>query len=123
MKKILLLSFLLIGIAVTSSAQTPADTTGKQYVGKYKFPDGGPVSEVTVAFDNGVLTMSSAVGSSTLEKQSEDVYVITQFQGTATFKRNDAKKVVGISINAGGFSLEGTKEDGSIYFLATLRKR
>jgi hypothetical protein len=121
MKRILLLSFLLLGIACTVAAQT--DTTLKQYTGKFKFPDGSVVTEVSVTFDNGALTMTSAVGSSSLEKQGEDVFVITQFQGTATFKRNDAKKIIGISINAGGYALEGTKEEGSILTPLIFRKR
>ncbi|MEN9599489.1 MAG: hypothetical protein RL596_1808 [Bacteroidota bacterium] len=121
MKRILLLSFLLLGIACTVAAQT--DTTLKQYTGKFKFPDGSVVTEVSVTFDNGALTMTSAVGSSSLEKQGEDVFVITQFQGTATFKRNDAKKIIGISINAGGYALEGTKEEGSIPTPLIFRKR
>ena len=121
MKKIALLSFLLIGFAFSISAQT--DTTLKQYVGKYKFLEGSVVADVTVTFDNGTLTMTSAVGSSSLEKQSEDVFVITQFQGTATFKRNDAKKIIGININAGGYVLDGTKEEGSLYFRSSLWKR
>ena len=121
MKKIALLSFLPIGFAFTIAAQT--DTTLKQYVGKYKFPEGSVVSDVTVTFDNGALTMTSAVGSSPLEKQSEDVFVITQFQGVATFKRNDAKKIIGININAGGYVLDGTKEEGSLNLRSSLWKR
>jgi hypothetical protein len=121
MKRILLLSFLMLGIAFAASAQT--DTTLKQYTGKFKFPDGSVVAEVTVTFDNGALTIASAMGSSPLEKQGDDVFVITQFQGTATFKRNDDKKIIGISINAGGYALEGTKEEGSIPTPLIFRKR
>ncbi|MBR2648292.1 MAG: hypothetical protein IKD55_05600 [Sediminibacterium sp.] len=121
MKKILFFICLSMGLAFAASAQI--DTTLKQYVGKYKFPEGSVVSDVTVTFDNGALTMSSAVGSSSLEKQSEDVFVITQFQGIATFKRNDAKKIIGININAGGYVLDGTKEEGSLYLRSSLWKR
>lgn len=121
MKKILFFICLSMGLAFAASAQT--DTTLKQYVGKYKFPEGSVVTDVTVTFDNGALTMSSAVGSSSLEKQSEDVFVITQFQGIATFKRNDAKKIIGININAGGYVLDGTKEEGSLYLRSSLWKR
>lgn len=110
MKKMILFSLLLLGITVAASAQT--DSTMKQYVGKYKFPDGSPVSEIVVNLENGALSMTSSVGTSPLEKTAEDVFTITQFQGTATFKRNEAKKVIGVSINAMGYALEGTKEEG-----------
>jgi hypothetical protein len=111
MKKLLLLSFLFLGCSFFVNAQqAPAkDTTLQQYVGKYKFPDGSVVADVTVVLEDGGLTMSSSAGASVLEKQGEDLYNIVQFQGTAKFNRDDNKKVVGVSINAMGYQLEGTK--------------
>ncbi len=109
MRKIILLSLLLWGISFTASAQ--ADSTMKEYVGKYLFPEGSPVTEIDVILENGALSMASAVGTSSLEKTAEDVFTITQFQGTATFKRNEDKKIIGVSINAMGYSLEGTKQE------------
>lgn len=116
MKKILLFSLLLMGISFAATAQDqPADSTViKQYMGKYKFPEGSPVTDVTVAIENGVLVMASAVGNSVLEKQGADVYTIVQFQGTATFKRNDDKKVIGVNIFAMGYTLEGVKEEAAL---------
>lgn len=114
MKKVILFVFMLVGFTVATYAQTtptnPTDSTVNQILGKYKFAEGSPVAEVTVALENGVLVMNSAAGSSTLEKSGEDVYVITQFQGTAKFTRNDSKVVTGVTILAMGYELVGTKE-------------
>lgn len=114
MKKIVLFAFMLLGFAFTSTAQTtPTDSTVNQLLGKYKFAEGSPVAEVTVVLENGVLMMNSQAGSSTLEKTAEDVYVITQFQGTAKFTRNESKVVTGVTILAMGYELVGTKEIAS----------
>jgi|APCry1669193181_1035450.scaffolds.fasta_scaffold11406_2 hypothetical protein len=99
---------------IADAQQTPApDSVLQQYVGKYKFPDGSVVAEVTVALESGALTMASSAGVSPLEKQGEDLFAITQFQGTAKFNRDSNKKIIGVSINAMGYVLEGTKSDGS----------
>jgi hypothetical protein len=117
MKKMFLFAFMLVGFLSATNAQT--DTTVNQLIGKYKFTEGSPVSEVTVVLENGVLMMNSQAGSSTLEKSAEDVYVITQFQGTAKFTRDENKKVIGVTILAMGYELVGTKEPSSTYYLAT----
>ena len=72
------------------------------------------VTEVMVMLEGGNLTMSSSVGTSPLEKKEEDVFVITQFQGTAKFNRDASKKIIGITINAGGYLLEGTRTEEGI---------
>ena len=118
MKKWILLScFSLCMVFVTKAQQAPApkDTAAlQQYVGKYKFPEGSVVAEVVVALEGDGLTMSSSAGTSALEKKGDDLYVIVQFQGTAKFNRNADKKIIGISIEAMGYQLEGTKTDGTI---------
>lgn len=125
MKKVILFVFMLVGFTVATYAQTtptnPTDSTVNQILGKYKFAEGSPVAEVTVALENGVLVMNSAAGSSTLEKSGEDVYVITQFQGTAKFTRNENKVVTGVTILAMGYELVGTKEANTVSLYA-LRK-
>ncbi|TAF53234.1 MAG: DUF3471 domain-containing protein [Sphingobacteriia bacterium] len=110
MKKILFFFALAIGLSLGAAAQ--ADTTLNAYLGKYKFPEGSVVSEVVVALEAGGLTMGSSAGTSTLVKVETDVFTITQFQGTATFKRDENKKVVGVTINAMGYLLEGTRSEG-----------
>jgi len=125
MKKIFLLMLLVGSFSVAFSQQAPAgDTTLQQYAGKYKFPEGSVVAEVTVILDGGNLTMSSPVGTSPLEKKEEDVFVITQFQGTAKFNRDASKKIIGVTINAGGYLLEGTRtEEGFTFQFATQNTR
>ncbi len=117
MKKWLLFCCLSVCLVSVSQAQqnpAPKDTTLQQYVGKYKFPDGSVVAEVTVALEDGALTMSSSAGTSALEKKGDDLYVIVQFQGTAKFNRNTDKKIIGVSIDAMGYQLEGKKDETTI---------
>jgi len=124
MKKWLLFFCLSLGMVAVSQAQqnpAPKDTTLQQYVGKYKFPDGSVVAEVTVAIEGDGMTMTSSAGTSALEKKSDDLYVIVQFQGTAKFNRNADKKVIGVSIDAMGYQLEGTKSEGTNAWAFTIR--
>ncbi len=120
MKKWLVFSFMLIGLSIGVSAQT--DTTLQQYTGKYKFGEGSVIAEAIVNIDNGSLVVVTSYGSSPMIKQAEDVFTVTAFQGTAAFKRNDDKKVIGVSINAMGYSLEGTKEETGLQTLFFSRK-
>ncbi len=113
MKKMFLLGVTICFFYAAGAQTTTADSTLQQYVGKYKFPEGSVIADVTVTLEGGVLTMSSSAGPSPLEKQSEDLFSITQFQGTAKFNRDANKKVIGVSINAMGYSLEGTKVEGA----------
>ena len=111
MKKLLFLFFAIVCSLTAFSQQTPADSTFQQYTGKYKFPEGRVVAEVTVMLEGANLTMTSPIGTSPLEKKEEDVFVITQFQGTAKFNRDASKKIIGVTINAGGYLLEGTRTE------------
>ncbi len=109
-QKLLLLVIGLSFFSFLQAQETPVtDTLLQQYIGKYSFPDGSVVSEVSVTLDSGKLTMSSTAGISLLEKQSYDLYSIVQFQGTAKFNRDTTRKVIGVSIDAMGYQLEGTK--------------
>ena len=100
---LLMISFLKVD-AQTDSLQ--------QYTGKYKFPDGSVVTEITVILDSTVLTANSAMGSSELKKMEGDVFEIIAYGGTATFKRNAENKVSGVQILVGDINLEGTKTEG-----------
>ena len=110
MKQILFLAFCML-LAFAASAQQ--DTTANAILGKYKFPEGSIVADATVTNENGTIMMTTSAGSSELVKQNDDVYTIVAFQGTAAFKRNDAKKVIGVVIDAMGYHLEGTKEQAA----------
>ena len=102
---------LLLGIVAFTHAQDK-DSTLQDFVGKYKFPEGSVVSEVSVSIEGEGLLMGSSIGTSTLVKIGEDLFSITAYDGSAQFKRDTNKKVIGVSINAGGYALEGTKSDG-----------
>jgi hypothetical protein len=114
MKKGLLFIGLVIGLFSVASANTISvkDTAAlRAYVGHYKFADGSVVPEVTVTIEDTVLSITSSAGASAMEKIGEDLYTIVQFQGsTAKFNRDSDKKVIGISIKAMGYELEGVKD-------------
>jgi hypothetical protein len=107
MKKVTLLFSLLVlafcGLKAQDSLQL--------YVGKYKFPEGSVVTEISVVLEDGKLSLNSAMGNAALEKTGEDEFSITQYGGVATFTRNQLKKITGIHIEAMGAILDGTKEE------------
>lgn len=107
---------MLIAIAAlfftfSSRAQytTPVDSTLQQFTGKYKFPEGSIVAQVDVVLEEGVLQLISNMGSSGMENRGDDIFYIVEYNGTARFSRDANRKVVGISINAMGYVLEGTR--------------
>lgn len=104
-------------LSFTQAQQTPSkDSTLKEYVGKYVFAEGSVVPDVTVALENGELTMASTAGVSPLVKKEADVYELSAFQGTAKFNRDANKKIIGVTIDARGFILEGTKIAATLSF-------
>lgn len=108
MKKILLSLFVTVAF-LSVNAQTDSL---QQYTGKYKFPDGSPVTEITMTVENGLLMASSAMGSTEFKPTSTvDVFEIVAYGGTATFKRTEGK-VTGVSIQVGDVNIEGTKTEG-----------
>ncbi|MBN8672916.1 MAG: hypothetical protein J0L56_02215 [Chitinophagales bacterium] len=107
----LMLSFFAISLCFIAVAQQ--DTTLQQYTGKYKFPEGSVVTEVTVAIENGVLLANSPMGSSELKKTEADVFEIVAYGGTATFKRTEGK-VSGVQMIVGDMILEGTRAEGTV---------
>jgi hypothetical protein len=116
MKNLVLLVCLSMGFLSLTQAQDtpPQDSVLQHYAGKYTFPEGSVIREAKVTIENGALVMTSSAGTSALEKQSEDLYNVVQFRGTAKFNRDTNKKVIGVSIDAMGYRLEGTKvEDAS----------
>ena len=114
MKKLMSISIVLFLATLSLKAQ---DSTAIKaldslsiYVGKYSFAEGSPVSELTVAIEEGVLILKSTLGNAALEKgEAIDQFIIPSYQGTAGFYRNEAKKISGIHINAMGRVLDGDK--------------
>ena len=108
MKKIILFVIITMGF-LTVHAQ---NDSLKQYTGTYKFPDGSPVTEITVSLDSSGLFANSAMGSSELKRTEGDVFEIVAYGGTATFKRNAENKIGGVHILVGDLNMEGTKTEG-----------
>ena len=112
MKKILLLSTLLLGVFISIQAQ---DTTLTQFTGKFKFAEGSPVQEVAISADNGALVAVSVLGTFVLQKTGEDQFFIAEFQAPVVYKRDSNKKVVGLAINANGMVLEAVKVEAASF--------
>lgn len=112
MKKIFL-SLLLVACSLLMHAQTDSL---EQYIGKYKFPDGSPVTEIGISVENGTLMAASAMGNSEFRKtDTKDVFEVVAYAGTATFRRNDQNKVVGVLIQVQDISMEGSKSDTGVF--------
>ncbi len=103
MKKI----FLLFALFIFSGVALYAQDSLKVYVGKYKFPEGSVVPEIEVILENGVLSFKSAMGTTPVERNGGDEFSIPAYSGTATFTRNEAKKITGLHIEASGTVLDG----------------
>src|SRR5689334_6875908 len=109
MKKIFLGFFLMLTLSVVN-AQTDSL---QQYTGKYKFPDGSPVTEITVVLENGTLTGSSPMGSSEFRiTDTKDVFDIVAYSGTATFRRGDDGKIKTMRVQVQDIDMEGAREGG-----------
>ncbi len=115
MKKIGLFVTLFSALHFASNAQ---DTTGKkmmdtayaEYIGTYKFPDGSPVDEVEIAWQDTSLTITSDQGTATMSSLGVDSFSMSEYNGTIAFKRGGDEKVNMIDIYVMGMTLEGTKQ-------------
>jgi Domain of unknown function (DUF3471) len=110
MKKILLMSFILVGVMATANAQT---SPLKDYLGKYVFPEGSPVAEVTVTAEDTVLTASSAMGAFALEKKGVDTFYLAAFDAPVIFKRGADNSVESVTIVVQGMELTARKSAAS----------
>jgi len=73
------------------NAQTDPKPPLSDFVGRYVFPEGSVVPDVTVASSGDALTMTSAAGSSVLTDAGRDTFTIVEFSGLAIFKRGKTK--------------------------------
>ena len=106
MKKILLMAFILVGVMATANAQT---SPLKDYLGKYVFPEGSPVTEVTITAEDTVLTINSAMGSTPLEKKGTDTFYLAAYDAPIIFKRGANNSVETLTIIVQGMELTATK--------------
>jgi|YelNatPaOPRAMG01_1025707.scaffolds.fasta_scaffold00178_45 hypothetical protein len=100
-------------VSKAQSQQSPVttDTTFKELIGKYTFPDGSAVEEVEVLLDSTGLSMTSDVGTSVLQQLGKDSFALVSFQGIVVFKRDEKNKIKAVIIDAMGYHLEGKKEE------------
>jgi len=110
MKKLLLTFLFIAGVFVYCHSQD----TLRQYSGKYNFPEGSVVREITLSVENNTLMLGSLLGSASLIKETEDSFTLPAFNGMAVFKRDSNKKITNITIDISGLKLEGTKDTESI---------
>ncbi len=112
MKKIvafLFCSMAMLGAFAQGSTAKP-DTTLKEYVGKYIFPEGSPVNSAEIYLDGNVLTANSSAGATPMEKKAKDTFALVNFEGMAYFTRNSSGKVAGIRVEVPDATFEGAKE-------------
>ena len=119
--KFIILSFVMACCFTVANAQsTPGIKTVQtdslqEYTGKYRFPDGSPVTEIGVIVENGILTATSPMGNSELKKtDTKDVYEIVAYGGTATFKRTPEGKITTLLIQVQDVTMEGTRSEGIV---------
>ena len=111
MKKIILFILASIFIISVNAQSDPAPKPPlEDFVGRYVFPEGSVVPDVTVVLSGDALNMSSAAGSSVLSELGKDSFAIVEFNGTSVFKRGEDKKVNAVHIEAQGYVLDGQKQ-------------
>ena len=110
MKKMLLMGIVFLGIFVSVQAQ---DSPLKEYLGKYTFAEGSPVTEVVLTVQDSVLVSTSSVGAFPLEKKGVDTFYLAAYDALVIFKRDGNNVVTGVGINVQGMELIGTKAEAS----------
>ncbi len=106
MKKIFLMAVILMGVMATVNAQT---SPLKDYLGKYVFPEGSPVAEVTLTAEDTVLTLNSAMGSVAIEKKGVDTFYLAAYDAPIIFKRDANHAVITLTIVVQGMELTAQK--------------
>ena len=123
MRKFLLFFVALGSCFILSAQQTPQADSLKEYTGKYKFPEGSEVTEIKVGIENNILWTYSDKGNSELKRIEKDMFEVVQYTGTATFKRDENGKVIGLHIEVGNLIMDGKKSDETPVGLTDQRQR
>ncbi|WP_337043198.1 hypothetical protein [Emticicia sp. 17c] len=117
MKKILLLLFLASASVFTVKAKSlPVVATHKiapdlsEYVGKYKFEE-LPFEFIEFKLTDGKLVVDAGGQGGEVKKDAEkdDIFATEDGNAKFTFKRNDEKKIVKVTLEYQGMTFEGTK--------------
>jgi len=106
----LLMGIVFLGIFISVQAQ---DSPLKEYLGKYTFAEGSPVTEVVLTVQDSVLVSTSSVGAFPLEKKGVDTFYLAAYDALVIFKRDGNNVVTGVGINVQGMELIGTKAAAS----------
>ena len=104
------MAVILMGVIASVNAQT---SPLKDYLGKYVFPEGSPVAEVTVTAEDTVLTLNSAMGSTTLERKGVDTFYLAAYDAPIIFKRGAGNSVETLTILVQGMELTAKKAAAS----------
>jgi hypothetical protein len=110
MKKIFSMALISMGIMATANAQT---SPLKDYLGKYVFPEGSPVAEVTITAEDTVLTVNSAMGSTPLERKGVDTFYLAAYDAPIIFKRGAGNAVETLTIIVQGMELTAKRAAAS----------
>ena len=110
MKKFFLMAVIIVGVMATAQAQT---NPLKDYLGKYVFPEGSPVTEVTLTAEDTVLTINSVMGSTPLEKKGVDTFYLAAYDAPIIFKRGANNAVETLTIIVQGMELTAKKAAAS----------
>lgn len=102
-----LAALLMLFLSVAATAQ---DSTLKEYVGKYSFPEGSPVTAAEVMLNGSELSVTSSAGASILEKRGKDTFYLQAFDGLVFFLRNTEGKISGLKVDVQGNVFEGKKD-------------
>ena len=119
MKRILIIVVLNLIIAKSFAA----DSTYLQYKGVYLFPYGSMIPSVEIGISDSVLTISSNIGNSRLDKMATDTFYLVAYDGVVIFKRDNTNKVIGIKIEAQAVLLDGDKQADKSSGTKTLFKK
>jgi hypothetical protein len=106
--------FLALGVATAQAPTTPPPTPAldslgaKDFLGKY---DTGGMGNIVVSWEQGkVIGALEGQGSAELKPTATpDVLNIVGFEGTATFIRDEQKKVIKVKLEVQGQVIEGAK--------------
>ena len=104
------MAVILMGVMASANAQT---SSLKDYLGKYVFPEGSPVAEVTVTVEDTVLTINSAMGSTPLEKKGVDTFYLAAYDAPIIFKRGSNNAVETLTIVVQGMELTAKRAAAS----------
>jgi hypothetical protein len=99
-----------MGVMATANAQT---SNLKDYLGKYVFPEGSPVTEVTLTVEDTVLTINSAMGATPLEKKGTDTFYLAAYDAPIIFKRGSNNTVETLTIIVQGMELTAKRAAAS----------